>query len=57
MTSEERRLELEDRVDRRRGLLSEIVYYAARRDGYLAEARKADPARAFQRRVIEALNP
>ncbi len=57
MPAEQRRLALEDRLDRRKGLLSEIAYYAAKRDGYLAEARKTDPARAFQRRVIDALNP
>lgn len=54
---EQRRVELRDRLDRRRGLLGEIAYYASKRDRFLADARKSDPARAFQRRVIEALDP
>lgn len=46
---------LQDLIDRRRGLLSEVAYYADKRDAYLEVERASDPAAAFQRSVVEAL--
>jgi Mg-chelatase subunit ChlD len=55
MTDAERRQHVEDQEGRRRGLLSEVAYYATKRDSYLQERRKTDSGAAFQREVLNAI--
>ena len=55
LTLEVRRTFVEDQIDRRRGLLSEVAYYASKRDAYLEELRHGDPAKAFAQQVVNAL--
>ena len=55
LTPEGRRSFVEDQIDRRRGLLSEVAYYAGKRDAYLEELRHRDPAKAFAQQVVDAL--
>ncbi len=57
LTPQQLRQYLEDQLGHRRGLLSEVAYYAKKRDAYLEDQRAKDPAAAFQRRVVEALGP
>jgi hypothetical protein len=56
LTAEELKQYLEDQLGRRRGLLSEVAYYANQRDAYLEQQRSKDPAAAFQRQVVDALS-
>ena len=53
MDPPERRTYLEDQLDRRRGLLSEVAYYSVQRDQFLDEA--SQPLDAFQRQIVQAL--